>query len=287
MVKSEGKAARSQDLAPCTTCGRHFARDALLRHDPICKKVFNKKRKPFSSLKQRLQGTEITTVKKQPPQKKQPGKKSNWRQHHEDFINTIQSAKQVTKALKGGHPLPPPPPPSINPDYIQCPHCSRRFNEAAAQRHVKFCEEQAVCRAFAAKTTRQALGKQPVTQRRPPTLTTAVLSLQKRVQEGANTDEPRPETSPGILQKTRKSLGVSTGKKSSGEFGPCSQCRSHLGHAEPCQSSKAAFQTLLKVVVVLLCKGMAHMISILHHCETHTTAEYEILAGNVAKADSL
>ncbi|NWZ53803.1 ZC21B protein, partial [Haliaeetus albicilla] len=211
-------AAQSQDLAPCTTCGRHFARDVLLRHDPICKKVFNKKRKPFSSLKQRLQGTEIT-VKKQPPQKKQPGKKSNWRQHHEDFINTIQSAKQVTKALKEGHPLPPPPPPSINPDYIQCPHCSRRFNEAAAQRHMKFCEEQAARRAFAAKTTGQALGKQPVTPRKPPTLTTAVSPLQKRVREGANTDKPKPETSPGILQKTRKSLGLSTGKKSSGEFG--------------------------------------------------------------------
>ncbi|KFQ68956.1 Zinc finger C2HC domain-containing protein 1B, partial [Phaethon lepturus] len=161
-----GTTARSQDLAPCTTCGRHFAQDVLLRHDPICKKVFNKKRKPFSSLKQRLQGTEITSVKKQPPQKvylclplfplqKQPGKKSNWRQQHEDFINTIQSAKRVTKALKEGHPLPPPPPPSINPDYIQCPHCSRRFNEAAAQRHMKFCEEQAARRAFAAKTTGQ------------------------------------------------------------------------------------------------------------------------------------
>ncbi|NWX74536.1 ZC21B protein, partial [Alca torda] len=214
-----GTTAQRQDLAPCTTCGRHFAPDVLLRHDPICKKVFNKKRKPFSSLKQRLRGTEITTVKKQPPQKKQPEKKSNWRQHHEDFINTVQAAKQVTKALKEGRPLPPPPPPSINPDYIQCPHCSRRFNEAAAQRHMKFCEEQAARRAFAAKTTRQALGKQPVTQRKPPTLTTAVLSLHKRVQEGANTVKPGPENSPGILQKTRKSLGVSPGKKSSGEFG--------------------------------------------------------------------
>ncbi|XP_075604413.1 zinc finger C2HC domain-containing protein 1B [Balearica regulorum gibbericeps] len=214
-------AARSQDLVPCITCGRCFAQDVLLRHDPICKKVFNKKRKPFNSLKQRLQGTEITTVKKQPPQKTQPGKKSNWRQYHEDFINTIKSAKQFTKALKEGQPLPPPPPPSINPDYIQCPHCSRRFNEAAAQRHIKFCEEQAACRAFAAKTTRHTLGKQPVTQRKPPTLTTAVLPLQKREQEGANTDELRPETSPGILQKTRKSLGVSTGKKSSGKFGKC------------------------------------------------------------------
>lgn len=47
--------------------------------------------------------------------------------------------------------------PFLWPDYIQCPHCSRRFNEAAAQRHIKFCEEQAIRRAFAAKTTRQAL----------------------------------------------------------------------------------------------------------------------------------
>ncbi|KFV80583.1 Zinc finger C2HC domain-containing protein 1B, partial [Struthio camelus australis] len=163
-----GTTAGSQDLVPCEICGRHFARDVLLRHGPICKKVFNKKRKPFSSLKQRLQGTEIATVKKQPPRKvylclhlfplqNQLERKSNWRQHHEDFINAIQSAKQVTKAMKEGHPLPPPPPPSVNPDYIQCPYCLRRFNEAAAQRHMKFCEEQAARRAFAAgpKTTRQ------------------------------------------------------------------------------------------------------------------------------------
>ncbi|NWH65496.1 ZC21B protein, partial [Geococcyx californianus] len=162
-----------------------------LRHDPICRKVFNKKCKPFNSLKQRLQETDIPTVKKQPPQKKQPVKKSNWRQHHKDFINAIPSAKQVTKALKEGHPLPPPPPPSINPDYIQCPRCSRRFNEAAAQRHIKFCEEQAACRAFAATTTRQALGKQPLTQRKP-TLTPAVLALKKRLQEGTNTEKPSP-----------------------------------------------------------------------------------------------
>uniref|UniRef100_U3IIC3 Zinc finger C2HC-type containing 1B n=1 Tax=Anas platyrhynchos platyrhynchos TaxID=8840 RepID=U3IIC3_ANAPP len=188
------------------------------RHEPICKKVFNKKRKPFNSFKQRLQGTEIGTVKRQPPQKNQQVKKSNWRQQHEDFINAIQSAKEVTKAMQEGRPLPPPPPPSINPDYVQCPYCSRRFNEAAAQRHIKFCEEQAARHAFAAKTTRQAVGKQPVTQRKKTTLTTAALSLQKRVQEAASTDKPSPETPHGTLQKPRKPLAVSPGKKSSGEF---------------------------------------------------------------------
>lgn len=37
-----------------------------MRHEPICKKVFNKKRKPFNSFKQRVKGTDIGTVKRQP-----------------------------------------------------------------------------------------------------------------------------------------------------------------------------------------------------------------------------
>ena len=44
-----------------------------------------------------------------------PAKKSNWRAQHEDFINTIRSAKQVSICQEKGLPLPPPPPPSINP----------------------------------------------------------------------------------------------------------------------------------------------------------------------------
>uniref|UniRef100_A0A670Y2C0 Zinc finger C2HC-type containing 1B n=1 Tax=Pseudonaja textilis TaxID=8673 RepID=A0A670Y2C0_PSETE len=116
-----------------------------LRHNPICKRIFNKKRKPFNSLKQRLQGTDIPTVKKKPPTKK----KSNWRQQHEDFISAIRAAKLATRAMKEGRPLPPPPPPSINPDYIQCPYCMRRFNQTAAERHINFCKEQAARRSFA------------------------------------------------------------------------------------------------------------------------------------------
>ncbi|NXL95006.1 ZC21B protein, partial [Alectura lathami] len=212
-----GTPAESQELVPCRICGRSFAQDVLLRHQPICMKVFNKKRKPFNSFKQRLQGTDIGTVRKQPPQKNQP-KKSNWRQHHEDFINAIQSARQVTKAMQQGYPLPPPPPPSINPDYIQCPFCSRRFNEAAAQRHIKFCEEQAKRRAFAPRTTRQAANKQPVTQGKKTTMAIQ-LPLPTAVKEADSTEKPGPETPRGTLQKTKRPLGVSPGKKSPGKFG--------------------------------------------------------------------
>ncbi|XP_024075796.1 zinc finger C2HC domain-containing protein 1B [Terrapene carolina triunguis] len=211
--------ARSQDLLACETCGRHFAQDVLLRHEPICRKVFNKKRKPFNSLKQRLQGTEILSVKKQPPPKKQPEKKSNWRQRHEDFINAIQSAKQVTKAMKEGRPLPPPPPPSVNPDYIQCPYCLRRFNEAAAERHISFCKEQATRRVFAPgqKAAKQASGKQQMTQRREPALTSAVESLlQNRAQEAAIAG-PAVQSSAEMPERTKKTSGVPLGKNTSGD----------------------------------------------------------------------
>lgn len=68
-------------------------------------------------------------------------KKSDWRRKHEEFIAAIRSAKEVQAYLAKGGKLSdlPPPPPSENPDYVQCPHCSRRFNESAAQRHIPKC----------------------------------------------------------------------------------------------------------------------------------------------------
>ena len=53
----------------------------------------------------------------------------------------MQSAKQVTECLaKGGNLADlPPPPPAENPDYVTCPHCNRRFNEAAAEKHIPRC----------------------------------------------------------------------------------------------------------------------------------------------------
>ena len=67
---------------------------------------------------------------------------SNWRAKHEEFISNLRAARGVTAAQKTGGQLPPPPPPAANPDYVQCPHCSRRFNEHAAERHMPFCKEQ-------------------------------------------------------------------------------------------------------------------------------------------------
>lgn len=73
-------------------------------------------------------------------------KNHNWRSKHEDFIKTIRAAKEMTVHLAKGGKLSdlPPPPPSENPDYVTCPHCSRRFNGGAAARHIPLCKNMQV-----------------------------------------------------------------------------------------------------------------------------------------------
>lgn len=64
----------------------------------------------------------------------QAPKANNWRSKHEDFIKAIRAAKEMQQYLAKGGKLSDlkPPEPSLNLDYVQCPHCQRRFNESAA-----------------------------------------------------------------------------------------------------------------------------------------------------------
>lgn len=89
-------------------------------------------------------------------------KKADWRRKHEEFISAIRSAKQVQAHLAKGGKLSdlPPPPPSENPDYVQCPHCSRRFNSSAAERHIPKCAN------FQFNKPKPSTSKTPVSKRR-------------------------------------------------------------------------------------------------------------------------
>ncbi|XP_062311426.1 zinc finger C2HC domain-containing protein 1A-like [Osmerus eperlanus] len=169
----------SEDLIACKICGRSFYSGVLKKHVPICQKSAAKRRRVFDSSRQRAEGTDISTVKPIKPKlhsasyksdKPEPPKKqSNWRRKHEDFIATIRAAKGITQVMKDGGPLPPPPPPSYDPDYIQCPYCQRRFSENAADRHIKFCKEQAARISNKGKFSGDTKGKPPVrTQYKPP-----------------------------------------------------------------------------------------------------------------------
>jgi len=146
----EDENAPPPQLFPCHSCGRSFNAKAMERHSKVCKKINNNTRKAFDSKKQRHVVDEFggftkkksdTRLNRTNQIKKQPAK-SSWKEKHENFIKTIKQARNVTAAIKQGKPLPPVSPPTINPDYIQCPHCSRRFNKTSAERHINFCAEQ-------------------------------------------------------------------------------------------------------------------------------------------------
>lgn len=51
----------------------------------------------------------------------------------------MENMKQVKEAMARGEPLPPPIPSAPDPSLVQCPHCGRRFNANAAERHIPSC----------------------------------------------------------------------------------------------------------------------------------------------------
>ncbi|XP_042236529.1 atrophin-1-like isoform X3 [Homarus americanus] len=121
-------------LSSCKVCGRNFATDRLEKHETICakSKAKSKKRKNkvFDPVKMRTKGTEAEKYisrGKHLEELPKP-KKKDWKKQHEDFIATIRAAKTGAE-----------PPPTDNSDYIQCPHCGRKFAEAAADRHIPKC----------------------------------------------------------------------------------------------------------------------------------------------------
>eukprot|EP00906_Rhabdomonas_costata_P029733 RCo041997 len=129
-------------LVPCSVCGRRFAAERLPKHEAACAASRQKQRKVFNSQKARAKGTEMAG--NQPSLKKEvAAAKPNWRAKHQELQQAMQAARTVGKVLKEGGDLSalPPPPPAANPDYVPCPHCGRRFNAAAAERHIPKCKD--------------------------------------------------------------------------------------------------------------------------------------------------
>eukprot|EP00042_Codosiga_hollandica_P026074 m.120610 g.120610 ORF g.120610 m.120610 type:complete len:218 (+) comp52086_c0_seq4:86-739(+) len=143
----------SAGLSACSNCGRNFNHTSLAKHENICRKlaVKAKKRGVFDASKKRIQaiGLNPTAVavsqeKNDQALAKAEAKTAQWRAKHEQFVKTIREARKVQNILAAGGSLAdlPPPPRDEHPEYVQCPHCSRRFDETVAQRHIPFCATQ-------------------------------------------------------------------------------------------------------------------------------------------------
>ncbi|KAF5285600.1 hypothetical protein FQA39_LY16569 [Lamprigera yunnana] len=159
-------AVTRDDLQSCRYCNRRFMEDRLVLHESICAKTLKKKRKVYDATKHRVEGTDLesytrksnksmlqkslptSTIANSKSKRQQDAqscktvvKKNDWRKKHEEFIGAIRAAKMAQAHIAKGGKLSdlPPPPPSENPDYVQCPHCGRKFNQSAAERHIPKC----------------------------------------------------------------------------------------------------------------------------------------------------
>lgn len=140
--------AADPNLTECPFCERHFALDRIDKHKDICQKTATKKRKVFDPTKMRMKGTDLEEFARKSaksghrsPDPPSP-KKGDWRQKRNAFIETIRQAKAVQRHVAAGGKASdlPPPPPMDTSDYVRCPHCGRKFSEAAAERHIPKCK---------------------------------------------------------------------------------------------------------------------------------------------------
>ncbi|KAK3563778.1 hypothetical protein QTP86_034501 [Hemibagrus guttatus] len=121
-------------LVRCEVCNRKFKEDRLEKHISICQKTQKPKRQVYNSSQYRAKGTELEEFMKTNGRSKAPErKKSNWRQKHEGFVRNIRQARGP--AVGGFKPSE-----DLNPDYVACPHCSRRFAPGPAERHIPKCQ---------------------------------------------------------------------------------------------------------------------------------------------------
>ena len=80
-----------------------------------------------------------------PPQQEEPigakgGAMPKWKQQSKAFRDSMRAAREITEAIEKGAPLPPPVMSAPDPSLIPCPHCGRRFNEKAGERHIPQCQ---------------------------------------------------------------------------------------------------------------------------------------------------
>eukprot|EP01135_Chromosphaera_perkinsii_P004543 Nk52_evm13s288 gene=Nk52_evmTU13s288 len=81
-------------LSPCKICGRNFAENRMAAHLKVCRKFTNKKRKKFDESKMRKQGTDMASYKTPSTKEIKALRKTNWREKHESFIESMRAAKQ-------------------------------------------------------------------------------------------------------------------------------------------------------------------------------------------------
>ncbi|XP_036142850.1 uncharacterized protein LOC105833680 [Monomorium pharaonis] len=134
-------------LLPCAICARTFMPQSLEKHARICERAAAKKRKPFDSAKQRIQGTELAEfLPKQEVRRHHQDERtirSSWKKTHDDFLRTIREARgDVMDSTKQYNSLTTSGAPTRANEKGTCPTCNRQFGIKAYDRHVAWCKDR-------------------------------------------------------------------------------------------------------------------------------------------------
>ena len=149
----EGGPPPDLELIKCEQCGRSFNEKALARHMKICKNVFVEKRKPFQSAESRLQGLEgandlIANAKEIQKdlnsangiKKEKESKQNKWRLQSEQLRSAMQAMRGDPKTRAEAEERIQRMQEEAN-DLLPCPHCGRKFNKEAGERHIPICQK--------------------------------------------------------------------------------------------------------------------------------------------------
>ena len=122
-------------MSKCRICGRTFASNRIAKHQKACAKA-SKKPKKIKRFHKKITKKEKNQLKKNKPVPK-------WKQQHKEFIKQMKYMKKLKEVEDAGGDirLLAPPPVYENPGLIPCKFCSRKFREAAHERHENICQK--------------------------------------------------------------------------------------------------------------------------------------------------
>ena len=175
----------NEPTSPCPHCGRSFRMDVLTKHQKICQKVFQKKRKPFNMQKQRMVDSEQMSLMKMGQKQvaknpklnskvQQKGGIPKWKLQSMEFRQICRGGfggpvkiggggKKTGGIGKGsGGNMPAYTPSVINDGFIPCKFCNRRYNDEAYHKHLAGCERRYKEAQMRMKLQKKPVGKGPV-----------------------------------------------------------------------------------------------------------------------------
>ncbi|XP_046753717.1 uncharacterized protein LOC124416569 isoform X2 [Diprion similis] len=241
-----GKISREEDappvLLPCTICSRTFKPQSLEKHTKICERAAAKKRKPFDSAKQRIQGTDLAEFlpkqgKRRPPiHEDKPSKpKTSWKQTHDEFLRAIRAARgevdDVSAPRQVAAVAPTTAPTRAN-EKGTCPTCNRQFGIKAYDRHVAWCKERATRLPVSPATN---IAKERLEARinyRAPALRNRRLTNREKYSPGstANVSTASKMSPPG--PKPKESVSLPSCVKASDSLVKSKPAVARLGHTK-------------------------------------------------------